>query len=333
LRYSLFPLLPFLAMESQAAEQVISRMPRGVGSPILVATDGHPHADTALIATAFLAGRAGANVQVFSVVERSTPSYRERNRMAGPSHDLTELRNPSLTQEGMHEDLAARRALVTRQVALTVGEAADWPITVRRGPLGQASKDLVVQSDAQLLVIGQRVQRRADARSGGRHATHALMQAAIPVYIAAPTLRGIARRVVIALDFGVTDVRAAHFVSRLSAVDANVYLVHVLPRWSAQNLEERRRRLQDVERALRAGSDARVESILLVGDAAQEILGFADGIRADVIACGISSRPFLPDTDPYQPQPGHVTRGLIGQASCSMLIAPRVSVWQRRSLS
>jgi nucleotide-binding universal stress UspA family protein len=323
---SFFPLPLRPAMDPQAADQMVSRIPDYADRPILVATDGHPHADTALIAAAFLAGRVGANVQVFSIVEPS-PSYRSRNRACDRSHDICELRKPCRTQQKTRDDIATRLARVVTQVALTVGEAAGWPITARGGPLDQTSDDIVAQSHAQLLVIGQCLPRRFDTQPGACNGTHVLTRRAIPIYIAAPTHRGIARRVVIAMDFSVAGVRAAHVARRLSAVDASLYLVHVLPKASAQDLDERRRRLQGIERSLRERSDVRVQSILLLGDAARETLGFADGIRADVVACGTSSLPFLPSTLPYPPVLGRVTRDLIRQASCSMLIAPHVSDW------
>jgi len=312
-------------MEPQPADETVSRIPDDAGRPILVATDGHPRADTALIAAAFLAGRVGANVQLFSVVEGSTPTYLERDRTSASPRDISELRKPCRTQEQMREDIDLRRAGVATQVALTVGEAADWPITVRGGPLDQTSEEIVTGSHAQLLVIGQCLAHRFDTQPGTCHGTHVLMRRAIPIYIAAPTLRGIPRRVVIAMDFSMAGIRAAHLVRRLSAVDASVYLVHVVPKDSAHELEERRRRLQGIGRSLCEGSDVHVEPILLLGDAARETLGFAHGIGADIITCGTSRLPFLPSTYPYPPLLGRVTRDLIGQASCSMLIAPHVS--------
>lgn len=320
-------------MESQAADQVVSLIPDDADRPILVATDGSPHADTALIAAAFLAGRVGANVQVFSVVERSTSSCRWGDRHSAFAHDMSEPREPRRTHEKMREDIDLRRARVVTQLALTVGEAAGWPVTVRGGPLDQTSEDIVTQSHAQLLVIGQSLPRHVETQPGAGKGTDVLTRRAIPIYVAAPTLRGIARRVVAAMDFSVAGVSAAHIACHLSAVDASVYLVHVLPKAPAQDLDDWRRRLQGVERSLRDGSDIRVESILLLGDPAQELLGFADGIRADLIACGTSSLPFFSSARPYAAVPGRVTRDLIRQASCSMLIAPHVSDRQLDSLS
>ena len=53
---------------------------------------------------------------------------------------------------------------------------------------------------------------------------------------------------------------------------------------------------------------------------------FADGIRADVIACGATSVPAFPNRSPCPPMPGHVTREFIRGASCSLLIAPSPSM-------
>ncbi|HWG33234.1 MAG TPA: universal stress protein [Gemmatimonadaceae bacterium] len=312
-------------MESQARE--LSRSPvSDIGEgPILVATDGNPHADTALIAAAFIAGRVGGNVQVFSIVEHASPACRECDNAAGARHVPLVPRTEWQAQEENSEERDARCAMIAAQVALTVGEAANWPVTVHDGPLGQTTRDLVARSHAQLMVIGQRRQRSLDVESGTDCATEALMQCAVPIYIAAPTLRGIARRVVVAIDFGVASIHAAYIVKRLSAPDARMYLIHVVPHASAQELEERRRQLLNIEHSLRDESGFCVESIMLLGDAARETLGFAEGIQADVIACGLSGRHAASPADPAAPVRDDVTRELIRHASCSMLIAPGVT--------
>ncbi|MES2358986.1 MAG: universal stress protein [Gemmatimonadota bacterium] len=294
-------------------------------APILVATDGNPHADTALIAAAFIAGRVGANVQVFSIVEHASPACRECDNTAGASHVSHDPRKQCGAQEEISEERDARCAMIAAQVALTVGEAANWPITVHDGPLGQTTCDLVTRSHAQLMVIGQRRQRSLDLQSEDERATDALMQCAVPIYIAAPTLRGIARRVVVAIDFSVASIHAAHIVKRLSAPDARMYLIHVVSYASAQELEERRRQLLNIEHSLRDESGVCVESIMLLGDAARETLSFAEGIQADVIACGLSGRRAVSPADPSPPVGDDVTRGLIRHASCSMLIAPALT--------
>ena len=312
-------------MESQARELPGSPVSDIGEGPILVATDGNPHADTALIAAAFIAGRVGGNVQVFSIVEHASPACRECDNAAGASHVHGEPRQECHLQEEIAEERDARCAMIEAQVALTVGEAADWPITVYDGPLAQTTCDLVTQSHAQLMVIGQRRQRSLDLQSEEERATEALMQCAVPIYIAAPTLRGIARRVVVAIDFSLASIHAAHIVRCLSAPDARMYLIHVVPYASARELEERRRQLLNVEQSLGDESGVSVESIMLVGDAARETLSFAEGIQADVIACGLSGRRAISPADPSAPAGDDVTRNLIRHASCSMLIAPALT--------
>ncbi|HXF24346.1 MAG TPA: universal stress protein [Gemmatimonadaceae bacterium] len=315
-------------MESQVTEHPGSLVSDISEGPILVATDGNPHADTALIAAAFIAGRVGGKVQVFSVVEHASAACRECDNTAGPSHVHRESPQQCRVHREFCEERDTRRAMIQAQVALTVGEAAKWPITVYDGPVGQTSCDIVTQSRAQLMVIGQRRQRSLDVQSETDRATEALMQCTVPIYIAAPTFRGIARRVVVAVDFTAASIHAANIVRSLSARDARMYLIHVVPYASAEELDERRRQLLNVEQSLRDESGVRVESIMLLGDAARETLSFAEGIQADVIACGLSGRRGISSAaDPSSPAGDGVTRDLIRNASCSMLIAPRLTRW------
>ena len=297
--------------------------------PILVATDGHAHADTAMIAAAFLAGRTGQNVHAFSVIERMASPCHNCDRPANVSHanmQKTETsENPRTlcrTKMLLECEQATRRSTIETQLSLTVGEAAEWPITIRAGTLTETAQQIITETRAQLLVIGQCRQRRPDAPADACHATEQFTRATIPIYIASPTLRGMARRVVVAMDFSETSVRAAQLAIRLSAADANVYLVHVLPHMSARDLEDRRTQLQRMAHSLSHGTDVRVESVLVLGAPAAETLGFADGIRADLIACGASSLPIYPTTRPCPPSLGRATRDLIRRASDSLLIVP-----------
>jgi nucleotide-binding universal stress UspA family protein len=296
------------------------------GRPILVATDGHAHADTAMIAAAFLAGRSGQNVQVFSAVEGVALPCQRCQERSGAAQSQGKAVKPCRTQIALQHALAQRRTAIETQVALTVGEAAEWPITVQAGTLSDVSRDLIAHLNAQLLVVGQCRQRRLDAPPGSCEATEQLIHSSIPIYIAAPTLRGLARRIVIAMDFSETSMRAAYLATRFSARDASLYLVHVLPHAAASELEERRHHLLRVAQSVRSGTECRVESVLLLGAAAPETLGFADGIQADVIACGASSLPAYPVSRPSSPSLGRVARDLIRRVSCSLLIAPELAV-------
>jgi len=269
---------------------------------ILVATDGQSHADPAMIAAAFLAGRNGQSTHVFSAVESG-----DDERM-------------------IRHELLTRRVKVETQVALTVGEAAEWPIHVDAGTLGDVSKRIIAETHAQLLVLGQCRHRGLGMAPDRGAATERLLRGTIPAYIAAPTLRGLARRVVIAMDFSETSVRAAQLATRFCAPQANLYFVHVVPSVAISELEERRRHLQRMTTLLNRGTDHRGEAVLLVGSAAPELLGFAGGIQADLIVCGASSLVAYPTRRPLSPAIGRVTRELIRRTSCSLLIAPEMIV-------
>jgi len=294
--------------------------------PILVATGGRPNADTAMIAAAFLAGRNREAVHVFSVVENVLVPCRTCHQAAETAAAQGHTAEVCKARRAVQNELILRRTAVETQIGLTVGETARWPIQVHAGTLSDITRSVVADTRAQVLVIGQSRQRSLVSPPGECAPTEQLTHTSIPVYIAAPTLRGLARRVVVAMDFSEISVRAAQLAMRCSAADASVYLIHVLPHAAVSELETRRHQLQHVARILQTETDFHVEPVLLLGAAAPETLGFAGGIGADLIACGAYSPPAYPTTRPVPPALGRVARELIRRVPCSLLIAPEMAV-------
>jgi nucleotide-binding universal stress UspA family protein len=291
-------------------------------APIVVATDGHSHADPAILAAAFIAGHLGAGVRVLSVVEGAKNPCRqclERAEMA----DV-----PAETREcGRQRILTARRAAVDNQLTLTVGRRASWSASVHGGSLLRESRRVIGRDNAQLLVIGQCERGSLRALEAPCGAMQLLTHSTVPVYIASATLRGLAQRVVVAMDFSAASIRAACTVGRLSAYGARIYLVHVRPRMPASAmpgrdvlLDEAREQLQRVEHQLTKQLSTQIESVILYGDVVTETLAFADGIQADVVACGRGRIRALPNRALEAAAAGTVTTGLLRRATSSLLV-------------
>lgn len=142
-------------------------------------------------------------------------------------------------------------------------------------------------------------------------------------------------KIVVALDFSMPMeglLSAAVELARSSA--AVVHLVHVLPLQGnlapvvpvlfvadqiTEAIAHAERRLEEARGTVRAAGAPRVESTLLYGDPATEIVGLAARIGADLVAVGSHGRSGL-----ARLMVGSVAEGVVRRAPCPVL------VWRER---
>jgi nucleotide-binding universal stress UspA family protein len=140
-------------------------------------------------------------------------------------------------------------------------------------------------------------------------------------------------RIVVAVDFSETSLRAARLALELAAPNATVYLVHVAPRdatlneWNAfgasykQDAGDALHKMYD---GLRVPSGIALQRILLQGDPATELLAFATNVRADLIATGSHGHGFV-----TRMLVGSVTTRLVRCATSSVLTVPHAAAMTR----
>jgi nucleotide-binding universal stress UspA family protein len=302
----------FIGTEAQRVS-----IPSNDDGPILIATDGSVNADPAFTAAALLASHTGAVVQVFSVVE-PLPEH-----TADTEHAAFDLR----------ERCELLREAVEAQVELTLGAMPDWPITILAGPLGTMSRQITSERNAQFVVVGRHRHSVFGRMVGADGAMHILEWASAPVYAASPDMQTVPTRTVVGIDFGVASIRAAHTLSRIIADDGTLYLVHVLPKLSPHrklarkdmSMSDAQTALTALARSLHVASRVHVQAVVLFGVPARELLAFANGIGADLIACGTNA--ITPSrTHGNVLHTGSCAATLLSEASCSMLVAPAPAV-------
>ena len=282
--------------------------------PILVAADGSASSDAAFRAALLLAGRTGADVQVLTVSE-PLPILVVDPQLLAPLPGLEELRS---------EDLVTR---VRSQIRTLVGEGADWPIDVLPGRPAVVIARAASKRKARMIVVGLNRHNVINQFLGGDTALEIARLADVPVLAAAAGFTELPRRVLLATDFSAASVRAAKAALTLVRGYSTVYLVHAKPTLSlpARGLagldgaydKGVRGAFDRVATELNALSGVQVETMTLSGNAAREILDFADFARVDLIVAGSRGHGAA-----LRVMLGSVASKLLRGAMCSVLIVP-----------
>lgn len=181
------------------------------------------------------------------------------------------------------------------------------------------------QSD--LIVVGLRPHAFLDRMFRDETALSIMRQASVPVLAVTPMLTRLPRRIAVAIDFSRASIAAARAALTMLADGGSLHLVYVEPvaeRWSpdaegfatiyAQGVAAAFNRLRG---DLSLGRDTQIDTTVLHGGVAAELLSFAQRADIDLIAVGsqrhsIARRAFV----------GSVTSALARASRCSLLVIP-----------
>jgi nucleotide-binding universal stress UspA family protein len=282
-------------------------------SPVVVATDGHDQSNGAMLMARILAGGTDA-LRVVSVV-RTLP-------VVSPEMPVGISAEMELTRREEH------RRMVKQQEGRMWGDDSVEPDVLDGDPATNIAQ-LARRTNATLIVTGLGRHRVVDRLFGDETALRLTRVAGTPVYAVAngPTRAPV--RIVVAVDFSETSLRAARLALEVAAPNATVYLVHVAPRdatlneWSAfgsSYKDDAGDALHKMRDTLRVPSGIVVQRILLQGDPATELLAFATNVKADLIATGSHGHGFV-----ARMLVGSVTTRILRCATCSVLAVPHAA--------
>jgi nucleotide-binding universal stress UspA family protein len=297
-----------------------------LAGPVLLATEAEGASEAPLTVARLLAERLGQPLHLVTVLEPQ-PVYSTAPEVA--------FMIPAL---GGERD-AAYEAAVRRSLAQLTEPGG--PATIHL-PHGHPAREIVRTASAigaSVIVMGAAPHRRGQHFVSGVRAAQVLRRAPCPVLSVAPGAGSLPRRIVAAIDFSPDSLHAAHIALRLADEHAVLTLVHVLPEFRLQHelhaasgailggdvaalLDRVRSDLQP-----HAPGDVRIETRVVKGAAASEVLGVADAVNADLIAVGTHG-------------PGRVERYIVGsvaahilhRAACSVLATPRPGSLERMEL-
>lgn len=250
---------------------------------ILVASDGREPSDAALVAARKLSPRS-----TFGVLSVAPDDATNRDE-----HD----------------------ALIDAQLQRLFGESPDVWVETQRGDPPAVIASYAGSHNARLLVTGIGRPRVIERLLGDESTLHLVRLSKTPVFAVGPSCAVPPRRIVAAMDFTSTSIRAAQLAIELAAPDAEIVVAHIwsptMPAWSETSM----RRIVD---ALQTGFCGRVTSRVIKGHPAIELLALASAWSADAIAIGLHGH-----APAERVGIGAVATHVVRCASCSVITVPR----------
>lgn len=287
-------------------------------APVVIATDGRQQSDAALIA-GLLLGEATDAVRVASVL-RPVP-------IVSPEAQLP-----------MSPDVeATRRADLKRSVVDQMGRvwtnADDVDVELYEGDPATTIARVARDANATMIVSGLGRHRVVDRLFGDETALRLIRVSAVPVLAVSSAFTRLPGRIVVAVDFSETSLRAARMALQVAAPEATIYLAHVAPRdstlydWNgggSSYKQDAGEALQKIREQLRVPDGVTVQRVLLQGDPATELLAFATSVNADLIATGSHGHGFV-----ARMLIGSVTTRILRCSTCSVLTVPHAAAMTR----
>ena len=180
-----------------------------------------------------------------------------------------------------------------------------------------------------MIVAGLGRHEVADRVFGDETALRIVRSATAPVLAVAHDLTQAPRRIVVAVDFSDSSLRAAQIAVQIAGPGATMYLAHVAPNdgvmyawngWGLSYKEDAGGWLHQLREQLRVPPGMIVQRLILQGDAATEILAFATSVNADLIATGshghgLAARILV----------GSVATRIVRASRCSVLTVPHAA--------
>ncbi len=200
--------------------------------------------------------------------------------------------------DNVHEE---QRLEIASKLTATVPEAAHWPIHIVAGTPAVQIVRYAEQLHAAVTLIGLRAHGRIDRIAGDETTLRVQRHATSPVLAVPEATRGLARRIIVGVDFSRASVAAAHAALDVAAAGATLTLVHVIGPGEPAVADEEQAvvrelgvasALSHIQKFLRHKiGDARgavIDTHVMSGRPSELLLNFADSENADLIA--IASR-------------------------------------------
>lgn len=286
-----------------------------VAECVLLATNGSAEANAALSFASAYAAREELLLRVLTVLE---PLPLLPGQLASGTYAMTvELERGDAVLERVRSQLAALGTPPRSLTSLLVGSP------------GPTIADAAREWKAQYIVLGAGRHGTLDRLLSGDTAARVLRRADAPVIAVPSTSTELPRHGVVGVDFGVASLTAARRAARLIG-EGVVHLLHVRPEidipaadpdaWSEIYELGAGAFMTKLTSDLEAEfPDVRFETSFERGHAATVILGFADRVRADLVAVGQHGYGVV-DRFLF----GSVAQEMIRSAKCTVLVTPPV---------
>lgn len=282
---------------------------------IVVATDGSDSALAAFEAAHLIADRSGAAVHVLSVLEPLPTMLTASEGMVLLPPDFYEAR----------ED--AQRGLVRGQTA-EFDPDGKWSTTLRVGRPAETIVSFAHVSKADIIIVGANKHGVVGRLFGEETAMEIARLSDVPLLVASPAMKRLPKRIVVAMDLEADGLQCAPEAVEILADAATISCAHVKPRAEFLGIDwasydggyelAMRERFKALEKDMNA-VHLRPDLVVLHGDPARELTDFSEFCKAELIVVGVKRR-----RGRTRALGGRIASRVIRQASCSVLVVPRV---------
>lgn len=278
---------------------------------VLLATDASPAAAAATRVVSALAARWSVTPRVCTVVPPPP--------MAFDPVGVNIAYTPAIEEE--------LRSEVRDQLAACSADALGWPCETAVGIAAPEIVRIAEARGADLIVLGLRPHAFLDRVFRDETALSVMRHASVPVLAVTPFLKRLPRRIAVAIDFSRASIAAARSALSLLEDDGSLMLVYVEPPAEpraqdaegystiyAQGVAAAFTRLRQ---ELASRTKVSIETVVLHGGVASELLSFAQRAEIDILAVGSQRHSIT-----RRAVVGSVTTALARAATCSLFVIP-----------
>jgi nucleotide-binding universal stress UspA family protein len=272
------------------AEPILNAEPEGRTlrrpTALLIATDGTPQSDAAIVLAYLLSLNNHSDVKVLTVVDRAPIPW----GVVAPGLVMD-------YERGLQREAQSKtRAQIDR-----LGDK-NWTVDVLSGDPATTIAALSKESRSRLVVVGLGGHGAAARFFGNETALRLMRISPTPVLAVDTKLRALPKRLVVAMDFSESSIEAARLALEIAAPGAIATLVHVVPwekkdylpeDWFREHEAYVDSQLKRVTGWLDQGNKCRVHQKVLYGRPGPSILAFAEEVDADLVVAGTHGRASL----------------------------------------
>jgi nucleotide-binding universal stress UspA family protein len=233
------------------------------------------------------------------------------------------LIGPSVSEE--------RREQLKRRIEEICGEPVSWPIEIVFGTPVLCLTSEAERRSSDLIVLGLHTRGKFERLLGADTSIKVMERVDIPVLAVTPSLSGVPKNILVAVDFSQASLRAAKLASQLVSDDGRVTLAYVQPAVTTIPLattdgdelnppQEIQAAFDTLTQEIISTRSVAIETTPLEGAPAHALISHAEAISADLIAVGSQRHNFL-----ERLFVGSVTREIVKDGRRSVLMVPPIT--------
>jgi nucleotide-binding universal stress UspA family protein len=220
---------------------------------------------------------------------------------------------------------------VTAQLQRLGGDT--WQVGVRAGNPATVIADMAKESRPRLIVVGLGGHGVGARWFGNETALRLMRLSETPVLAINTGTRALPSRMLVAMDFSDSSIKAARLALEIASPGSSMTLVHVVPwerneyvpeTWFREHEAYIAAHLKRVSGWLDCDQTSRIHQKIMYGKPGSALLACAEELEVDLIVAGTHGRNFV-----GRMLGGETVSKLVRGARCSVLVLPQAAALQR----